>query len=479
MYNSALLTDLYELTMMQGYFFTGRNPDVVFEMFFRRNPFNGGYSVFAGLEDLLTRLENLTFSSEDITYLRSTGIFREGFLEYLKDFRFAGDIYSVDEGDIVFPSEPLIVVKADLMEAQLIESMLLNVVNFQTLVATKATRIFTASGRGRIMEFGLRRAQGVDGALSASRASFIGGAEATSNTFAGQKFNIPVTGTMAHSWVMSFESELEAFRKYAELYPDKVILLIDTYDTLGSGIENAITVGKELQQKGKNFGVRLDSGDLQYLSEKVRERLDDAGLPDAFIAVSNDLDEHIVRQLVRDEAPIDSWGIGTQLVTGGVDSSLTGVYKMVAREHEGKLLPTIKLSDNPEKSTNPGFKQVYRFLDRNNSPLGDLMAFDDEEISHGGIYRFNHPMYKYRSVRMKDYDSIKPMLKKRIEKGKICCDLPALSDIRKKVLTDIEKLDRTFKRLINPHIYKVSLSDNLAELKFRMLDEKSEQNGNK
>ncbi|MDC7227302.1 MAG: nicotinate phosphoribosyltransferase [Spirochaetales bacterium] len=476
MYNSALITDLYELTMMQGYFYKQNNPDVVFEMFFRRNPFQGGYSVFAGLQDLLQRLESLRFNSEDIEYLRSTGIFRDSFLNYLKDFKFTGDLYAMDEGSIVFPSEPLITVKANLMEAQLIESMLLNIINYQTLIATKSSRIFTASGWAQIMEFGLRRAQGIDGALSASRAAYIGGATATSNTFAGKHFGIPVTGTMAHSWIMSFESELEAFRKYAELYPEKVILLIDTYDTLGSGIENAIIVGKELKAQGRNFGVRLDSGDLQYLSEKVRKKLDDAGLEDSFIAVSNDLDENIIRQLVRDEAPIDSWGVGTQLVTGGEDSSLTGVYKLVARQQGDILVPTIKLSDNPEKSTNPGFKQVYRFYDDQNAPLGDLMTFYEDEIQAEKTYRFNHPMFRYKSYRSVNHNAVKPLLTKRLEGGKLCCELPSIHDIRQKVIDDVKKLDRTYKRLINPHIYKVSLSDNLAELKFRMLDERSEKN---
>jgi len=477
MYSSALLTDLYELTMIQGYYLQENNPDVVFEMFFRRNPFSGGYSIFAGLDDLLRRLTELSFSESDITYLRGTGMFKEDFLAFLAGFKFTGDLYSVDEGAVVFPSEPLISVKSNLIEAQLIESMLLNIINFQTLIATKSSRIYTASGRAKIMEFGLRRAQGIDGALSASRAAYIGGVSATSNTYAGKTFGIPVAGTMAHSWVMAFESELEAFRKYAELYKDNVILLIDTYDTLGSGIENAITVGRELKKIGKSFGVRLDSGDLQYLSEKVRKRLDDAGLEDAIIAVSNDLNEHIIRELVSNNAPIDSWGVGTQLVTGGADSSLTGVYKMVARQQGNILIPTIKLSNNPEKTTNPGIKQVYRFYDNNSAPLADLMTFYDDEIKQGQTFRFNHPMYRYKSFRISHYKEIKPLLKKRIDKGALCSELPALDDIRNNVISDVKKLDRTFKRLINPHNYKVSLSDNLAELKFRMLDEKAETNG--
>ncbi|MBI9105803.1 MAG: nicotinate phosphoribosyltransferase [Spirochaetales bacterium] len=477
MYNSALLTDLYELTMIQGYYLLDNNPEVVFEMFFRRNPFKGGYSVFAGLEDLLGRLTGLSFSESDISYLRSTGIFKEDFLAFLAGFRFTGDLYSVDEGSIVFPSEPLISVKSNLIEAQLIESMLLNIINFQTLIATKSSRIYTASGRAKIMEFGLRRAQGIDGALSASRAAYIGGATATSNTYAGKTFGIPVSGTMAHSWVMAFESELESFIKYAELYKDNVILLIDTYDTLGSGIDNAIIVGRLLKEQGRNFGVRLDSGDLQYLSEKVRKKLDDAGLPDAIIAVSNDLNEHIIRELVSNGAPIDSWGVGTQLVTGGKDSSLTGVYKMVARQFDGLLVPTIKLSNNPEKTTNPGIKQVYRFYDNNSSPLADLMTFYDDNLISGQTYRFNHPMFRYKSFKISQYKEMKPLLKKRLEGGVLCTELPSLKDIRDNVIMNVKTLDQTFKRLINPHIYKVSLSDNLAELKFRMMDEKAEQNG--
>ena len=477
MYNSALITDLYELTMIQGYYLQDNNPDVVFEMFFRRNPFQGGYSIFAGLEDLLRRLSGLSFSESDISYLRSTGLFKEDFLAFLACFKFSGELWAMDEGNIVFPSEPLIVVKSNLIEAQLIETMLLNIVNFQTLIATKSSRIFTSSGRGRIMEFGLRRAQGIDGALSAARAAYIGGAASTSNTYAGKTFGIPVAGTMAHSWVMAFESEEDAFRKYAELYRDNIIFLIDTYDTLGSGIKSAIKVGKELKAEGRNFGVRLDSGDLQYLSEKVRMKLDKAGLTDATIAVSNDLNEHIIRELVSNNAPIDSWGVGTQLVTGGEDSSLTGVYKMVAKQKGGLLVPTIKLSNNPEKTTNPGLKQVYRFFDNNSAPLADLMTFRDDELVEGQTYRFNHPMYRYKSFRISKYRSFEPLLKKRIDNGKLCTELPPLADIRDRVIEDIKLLDRTFKRLINPHIYKVSLSDNLAELKFRMLDEKADKNG--
>ena len=313
--HSALFTDFYELTMTQGYFLKNHNPRVVFDMFYRSQPYGGGYAVFAGLESFLESLKGFRFSAEDISYLASLNTFQDEFLDYLKEFTFKGDVYSMKEGTLVFPGEPLLRIEANLIEAQLIEGMLLNHINFQTLIATKTSRIYQASREGKIMEFGLRRAQGADGAMSASRASFIGGAGATSNTLAGAQYGIPVLGTMAHSWVMSFDSELESFRAFADLYPENAIFLIDTYDTLGSGIENTLIVGEELKNKGHNFGIRLDSGDLCYLSKQVRKRLDEAGFPDAFIVVSNDLDEYIITQLIAEGAPIDSWGVGTRMVT--------------------------------------------------------------------------------------------------------------------------------------------------------------------
>lgn len=471
MYHTPLLTDFYELTMAQGYYTRGKDTQVVFDMFFRRQPFEGGFSVFAGLEELLTRLENLKFRERDIAYLRKQGSFSDDFLDFLKEYRFSGDLYSMDEGSIVFPGEPIIRVHTSMIEAQLIESLLLNQVNFQTLIATKAARIYNATGEGQILEFGLRRAQGIDGALSAARAAYIGGCAATSNTLAGQQFGIPVSGTMAHSWVMAFDSELDAFRAYAELYPENTVLLIDTYDTLGSGIRNAVTVGKEVKARGGRIGVRLDSGDLQYLSVKVREKLDQAGLEDAFIVASNDLNEEIAWQLRANGAPIDVWGIGTQLVTGGSDASLTGVYKLAARQVGDELKPAIKLSNNPEKITNPGVKQVYRFYDEQKNPLGDLICLDEEIIESGKEVRFNHPMYRYKHIVLKEYHSFEPLLKKRISGGNICVKSPTLADIRSKVIQDIHKLDATHKRLLNPHIYKISLSNALRDLKFSLIDE--------
>ncbi|MDR0526319.1 MAG: nicotinate phosphoribosyltransferase, partial [Spirochaetaceae bacterium] len=361
---SALQTDFYELTMAQGYFKNKKRGRAVFEMFFRKHPFGGGFSVFAGLGTLLEKLSKFSFSKSDIEYLSSLGVFCGEFLDYLAGFKFTGRLDAIDEGTVVFPQEPLIRVDGNIIECQIIEALILNTINFQSLIATKSARIYLASGEGSLMEFGFRRAQGLDGALSASRASFIGGANSTSNVLAGKQFGIKVTGTMAHSWVMAFPSEEEAFRAYADLYPNHPVFLIDTYDTLRSGINNAIKVGKEIVMRGGSFGVRLDSGDVQYLSCAVRKKLDEANCKNATIAVSNDLDEFIIKALVEQKAPVDSWGVGTRMITGGNEAAFTGVYKLVAHEGGGVLLPAMKFSDTPEKTTIPGVKQVWRIKDR-------------------------------------------------------------------------------------------------------------------
>ncbi len=470
MIHSGLLTDLYELTMMQGYYEYRMNPRVVFDMFFRRQPFDGGFSVFAGLQDLLTVLENLQFSDEDIEYLASLGMFHRDFLDFLKEFRFRGDVYAVDEGTTVFPHEPLIRVHASLMEAQLIESVLLNVINFQTLIATKTARIFLAANHGKVAEFGLRRAQGIDGAVSASRAAYIGGAGATSNVYAGKRFNIPVTGTMAHSWVMAFDDEREAFERFADLYPDASVLLIDTYDTLDSGIQNAIAIGRRLKEQGKPFGVRLDSGDIEYLSMQVRRALDAAGLTDATIAASNELNEDIIHQLVAAETPIDLWGVGTHMVTGGSQSSFSGVYKLAAKEVNGEFQPVMKVSDNPEKSTNPGIKQVYRFLDRKGSPIADLIAFDEDGIDSEHVYNFHHPYMDYRHFSMKPRGPVVPLLKPRMKDGARVGEQPSLAQMQELARKNLDALDQSFRRIINPHIYKVSISDTVKNAKSATLE---------
>ncbi|MFP4329670.1 MAG: nicotinate phosphoribosyltransferase [Spirochaetaceae bacterium] len=462
---SGLLTDLYELTMMQGYFQYKMNECAVFDMFYRRQPFNGGFSIFAGLEDLVETLENLTFDSSDIEYLRSTRYFNEPFLEFLREFRFSGELWSVQEGTVVFPGEPLIRVHATLMEAQLIESLLLNIINFQTLIATKTARIFVASDRGKVLEFGLRRAQGWNGALQASRAAFIGGASATSNTLAGKLFGIPVSGTMAHSWVMAFGSEEESFRRYAGLYPNATIVLIDTFETLGSGLRNALVIGKELKKRGHGFGVRLDSGDIQYLSKQVRAALDAEGLQEAKIAVSNELNEQIIHQLVTADSPIDLWGVGTQLVTGGSDASLTGVYKLAATYRNGDLEPTMKVSDNPEKSTNPGVKQLHRFYDSKGQPIADLVSLEKEDIREGGSYTFYHPAIDYRHFRLENARTVEPLLRQVMKDGKRTVVLPKLPEIQQRTREQLGCLDETYTRIINPHIYKVSISSELKQLK--------------
>ncbi|MDD7271019.1 MAG: nicotinate phosphoribosyltransferase [Spirochaetales bacterium] len=471
---SALITDFYELTMMQGYFIQKHNPRVVFDVFYRNNPFNGGYTIFTGLEEVIDALEGFSFSENDIKYLKSLNKFSDEFLDYLSTYRFTGDLYAFEEGTPAFPGEPLVRIETNLMDAQLIESFILNQLNFQTLIATKACRMtYATRGKGSIMEFGLRRAQGEDGAHIASRASFIGGTKVTSNTYAGRKYNIPVAGTMAHSWIMSFDSEEEAFREFAEIYPDNAIFLIDTYDTLGSGIDAAIKVGLELKAKGKNMGVRIDSGDLSYLPRVIRDRLDQAGLEEATICVSNDLTEEIIQTLVSDGVPIDSWGIGTHLVTGGTQSSLNGVYKLAAKEKNGVFEPTMKMSNSYEKTTNPGIKQVYRFYDSSGNALADLIALNDEKIECGKEYTFYHPfsMADYFVMKPQSYHTIRPLLTLKMKDGKRIGVKRDIREIQNFVQVSLLQFHKSYKRQINPHIYKVSLSENLKDLKLNLIKE--------
>ena len=470
--DSALLMDFYSLTMAQGYWKKGMDSRAVFEMYFRRQPFGGGFSVFAGLGTLLEKLASFAFSPEEIHYLEGLGVFDRAFLDYLKGFRFSGSLWAMDEGTIVFPNEPLIRIEGSLIECQLIEGMLLNTINFQSLIATKTARVWLASDKGSVIEFGLRRAQGPDGALSASRAAYIGGAGGTSNVLAGKKFGIPVLGTMAHSWVMAFPGEEEAFRAYAELYPDATIFLIDTYDTLKSGIVNAIKAGKTLTDKGKNFGVRLDSGDIHYLSVEVRKRLDSAGLSRATISVSNDLDESIIKTLSDAKAPIDIWGVGTQMVTGGTEAAFPGVYKLAASNNgKGELAARIKFSDNPEKTTNPGVKQVWRIRDREGMYVADVLALaeDDETIEKGKSYSFWHPQGDYRHFNHFLEGSAEALLTERLRNGALVWEEPSLHEIRKNMQTRLEFLDQSYKRFLNPHIYKVSVTERLRSLKLSLI----------
>ncbi len=486
----ALFTDFYELTMAQGYFLEGMNDEVVFEMFFRRQPFNGGFSVFAGLETLLDALTEFSFSEDDIDFLRKEKIFDERFLEYLKGFHFSGDLYSFEEGSFIFPQEPIIRIHANLIEAQIIEGLVLNIINFQSLIATKTARVYLASKKGNIMEFGLRRAQGFDGSLSASRAAFIGGASSTSNTLAAKTYGIPTGGTMAHSWVMSFENELDAFETYAKLYPENSIFLIDTYDTLKSGIKNAITAGKNLLKKGYNFGVRLDSGDIDYLSRQVRKELDEAGAKEAKIFASNELNEEIIEALVKNQAPVDGWGVGTEMITGGSESSFSGVYKLTARRNKfsKKLIPVMKFSDNPSKNSNPGLKKIYRLFDEDGMARGDVLTLEGEEILGGKEYRYFHPMVDYRSFSYQAF-SVKEMLKLKLKNGKRVnangdpsfglqessplYEKKILEESKKRMEEEIDFFDSSYKRILNPRIYKVSLSQGLRDLKVKFIEDLS------
>ena len=473
--SSALFTDFYSLTMAQGYFKRNIDERAVFEMFFRHQPFNGGYSVFAGLGTLIESIVSFSFSSGDIAYLKSIGVFDDSFLEYLKTFRFNGSLWAMDEGTVVFPQEPLLRIEGDLIECQIIEGLVLNIINFQSLISTKTCRIWLASKKGSVMEFGLRRAQGPDGALSASRAAFIGGASSTSNTLAGKIFGIPVMGTMAHAWIMSFDSEEEAFDKYAEIYPDRTVFLVDTYDTLNSGIINAIKAGKKLVTKGKNFGVRLDSGDIHYLSTEARKMLDEAGLKNAFITVSNDLDEYIIETLVKDGAPVDSWGVGTRLVTGGqmsntICSAFPGVYKLCARLTGAGVIPVMKVSDNPDKTTNPGIKQVWRIKDKNGAAIADVMGIEgSDSFKEGQRCCFWHNSADYRHFNHTIEGYAEPLLKKCLENGKLTKPLPLLGEIKTRVQESLENFDATYKRLLNPHVYKISITDQLRELKLELI----------
>ena len=386
----TLLTDLYELTMMQGYYKKGQHETVVFDVFYRHNPCGNGYSVCAGLDQVIDYIKNLNFTYEDVDYLRSLHIIDDDFLQYLSGFHFTGDIYAIPEGSVVFPKEPLLKVIAPIMEAQLVETTILNLINHQSLIATKTSRVVYAADGDGIMEFGLRRAQGPDAGLYGARAAIIGGCVGTSNVLAGQLFDVPVMGTHAHSWIMTFPDEYTAFKYYAELYPDNCTLLVDTYDTLKSGVPNAIRVFQEFKDAGKplkKYGIRLDSGDLAYQSIKVRKMLDDAGLTDCKIIVSNSLDEHTISSLNMQKARIDGYGVGERLITGASSdysedsiSLLGAVYKIAAVEENGGFAPRIKVSGSVEKITNPGLKKVYRVYDQNGKAKADLIAKADETI---------------------------------------------------------------------------------------------------
>ncbi len=463
---SPLFTDLYELTMMQGYLCAGINKrEACFDLFFRKNPFKGGYAITAGLENALEFLENIRFSKEELAYLKSLRLFENSFLDYLANFRFTADVHAISEGTPVFPLEPILRVTGALDQCQLVESALLNIINFQSLIATKSARVCMEAGEKSVLEFGLRRAQGSSGALTASRAAYIGGCSATSNVMAGKVLGIPLGGTHAHSWVMSFENELEAFRNYAEVYPKNSVLLVDSYDTLKSGMPAAIKVGLEMKKRGEKLeGVRLDSGDMVDLSRKARKMLDDAGLEDSKIICSGDLDEYAIRELKAKGAKIDVYGVGTKLVTAHGDSSLSGVYKLVAvRQADGDWEMKLKISDSPEKSTLPGVKQVWRISSAKGEMIADFMELDGEKPRFSGKISGYNPLPDYDKKSYDGAESAEPLLKPVMSKGEITARQPELEEIRERARIELKKFPPAIKRLTNPEVYAVNLGRKLME----------------
>ena len=469
--NLTLLTDLYELTMMQGYYEKGQNENVIFDVFFRQNPCNNGYSVCAGLDQVIDYIKNLHFTYDDVDYLRGLGIFKEDFLHYLSGFHFSGDIYAIPEGTVVFPKEPLLKVVAPIMEAQLVETAILNIINHQSLIATKTSRIvFAANGDG-IMEFGLRRAQGPDAGLYGARAAMIGGCVGTSNVLAGQMFDVPVMGTHAHSWIMSFPDEYTAFKTYAEMYPDNCTLLVDTYDTLKSGVPNAIRVFQEFKDAGKpliKYGIRLDSGDLAYLSKEARKMLDEAGFPEATICASNDLDEFLLHDLKMQGAAIDSWGVGTNLITSKDCPSFGGVYKLAAiQNEEGEFVPKIKISENTEKITNPGNKTIYRIYEKASGKIkADLICFADEVIDPKQDLLLFDPMDTWKKTKLAGGTyTVREILLPIFKNGECLYKSPTLKEIAAYCREEKDTLWDETKRLFYPHRVYVDLSQKLYAVK--------------
>ncbi len=480
--NLTLLTDLYELTMMQGYFKNhDRNETVVFDAFYRNNPCGGGYSICAGLEQVIDYIKNLHFAPDDIEYLRSVGCFEEDFLEYLSNFKFTGDIYALPEGTVMFPREPMIKVIAPIMEAQLVETAILNIINHQSLIATKAARVCYAAKGDGIMEFGLRRAQGPDAGTYGARAAMIAGCVATSNVLAGKLFDVPVRGTHAHSWIMSFPDEYTAFKTYASIYPHACTLLVDTYDTIKSGIPNAIRVFTEMREAGvefKSYGIRLDSGDLAYLSKKARKMLDAAGFPDAVISASNDLDEFLIDSLKAQGAAITSWGVGTNLITAKDNPSFGGVYKLAAiMGPDGEFIPKIKLSENSEKVTNPGNKIIYRVYEKDSGKIkADLICLADEVYDENDDLLLFDPLEPWKKTKLKGGTyTLRLLMEKIFEKGECVYTSPKVMDIRKYCLKEQDTLWEETKRFVNPHEVYVDLSKKLYDTKMLLLDQMGEK----
>ena len=466
-----MMTDLYQLTMMYGYFKHGMaGNEGVFDVFFRPKS-NITYAIAAGLQSVIDYINNLHFGPEDLAYLRSLDLFDEPFLAYLGELRFTGEIYAVPEGTVVFPYEPLVRVRAPILQAQLIETALLTFVNHQTLIATKASRVCYAAGGGAVLEFGLRRAQGADAGIYGARAAVIGGCSSTSNVLAGEMFGIGVSGTHAHSWVMSFPDELSAFRAYADTFPKACLLLVDTYDTLRSGVPNAITVFRELRERGyEPMGVRLDSGDLAYLSKRARVMLDEAGFPQAKICASSDLDENVIRDLKMQGCRIDTWGVGTRLITSEDNPALGGVYKMAAEVVDGRMVPKIKLSDNPAKVTNPGYKKLFRLYGPDGMAIADLIALEEETLDETKPLRIFDPEHSYKNMLVEQFTA-RELLVPVFREGRQVYTSPSVAEIRAYARRELDTMWDEYRRLMQPHIYKVDLSDRLYDLKKRLIRE--------
>ena len=475
--NLTLLTDLYQLTMMQGYFKNPTDQVVVFDMFYRKNPCSGGYAIAAGLDQVIDYIKGLHFSYEDIEYLKSLNIFDTDFLEYLRSFHFTGDIFAIPEGTVVFPREPLLKVIAPIMEAQLIETAILNIINHQSLIATKASRVVHAARGDGIMEFGLRRAQGPDAGIYGARAAMIAGCVGTSNVLAGAMFDVPISGTHAHSWIMSFPDEYTAFKTYANMYPDACILLVDTYDTLKSGVPNAIRVFQELRARGikpKKYGVRLDSGDLAYLSKKVYGMLAAAGFEDAVISASSDLDEYLIDSLKAQGAKINSWGVGTNLITAKDNPAFGGVYKLAAikEKSDDTYVPKIKLSENTEKITNPGNKTIYRIYDKETGKIrADLICLADETFDENQDMIIFDPIETWKKTKIHGGTyRLRELLQPVFLKGQCVYQSPSVMAIRDYCTKEKETLWDETLRLVNPHEVYVDLSDKLYKIKSDLLE---------
>ena len=474
--NLTLLTDFYELTMANGFFQNGYKDQIVyFDMFFRTIPDGGGMAIMAGVEQMIEYLKALSFTPEDIEYLRSKKLFSEEFLAYLRDFRFSCDVWAVPEGTPIFPHEPVVTVRGPVVQAQFIETMILLSINHQSLIATKANRIVRASQGRAVMEFGSRRAQGYDGAVYGARAAYIGGCCGTACTLADREFGIPALGTMAHSWVQLFDSELDAFRAYAREYPDSCTLLVDTSSTLKSGVPNAIRVfNEEILPRGfRPKGIRIDSGDITYLSKKARKMLDEAGFPDCQITASNSLDEHIIRDMIAQGACVDSFGVGERLITASSDPVFGGVYKLAAVEKDGRIVPRIKVSENVSKITNPCFKKLWRFYDREtNKAVGDVMTLHDEVIDDSQPYTLFDPDHIWKKKTISNYRAV-PLQQPLFQNGVCVYQSPSIEDIRSYCLKQIDTLWDEVLRFENPHRYYVDLSQALWDEKERLLAEYS------